>query len=395
MQQFLQRAALGIADFFSSTTGGAAAVSRVAQNVKTGTDDFVSVMSKELGADSGVLRNSLDEAYDVTNFRANLDAKRTGAALSDEEFSRIAKAREHFLTRQKEGNYDTLGSYKDIAKNLNETGEIFSGYSRAGQTRSVSALSALFDSNINQTMGQEIGMLATAGLIGGGMNYAAGGEFGTGAGVGALAAVGIRGAGRLIQESMPEIETSMMKRLLGETEYGKLKPIKGSAAQAQETVKSKYGGRNMIHLYTDQPNLKLSDLGIDHTPYASKGIDASSTLDVVAKKLDLAEAKKFAGIKVNSLTNDPILTQAAPAQPAQSVRTQALNTIKGMSPDQVKNAGVGSSYMQKLLTDPKRGNVGTNMRVMTLSGAALAGVPFTGRRNDHSSGFNKNRGNKI
>jgi hypothetical protein len=39
--------------------------------------------------------------------------------------------------------------------------------------------------------------------------------------------------------------------------------------------------------------------------------------------------------------------------------------------------------------------MGRNMRVMTVSGAALAGVPFTGRRNDHSSGFNKNRGNKI
>lgn len=383
-------------------TGAGAAARANSDNILGAMNDFGEVMGRglvggladaEQGAVNAALRSSLEAGYDANNLRSALDTA-AGRGLTDIEYGNITKARDYFLSSQREGNYGTRGSFEDMARNLNDTGELFSGYSRAGQNRPISALTELFSLE-DKTIGQEVGMLAGAGLLGGVVNYAAGGEFESGAGVGALAAVGLRGAGRMVQNSMGDIETSMMKRLLGETEYGKLTAKDPVAAQAQETVKSKYGGKNMVHLYADQPNLKLSDLGIDPTPYTSKGIDASSTLDDVAKKLDPAEVRKFAGIRVDSLTNDPILTQAVAAQPGQSVRNQALNAIGKMTPDEVKGRGIGASYTQKMLTSKDKGNMGANMRVMTISGAALAGVSFTGRRNDHSSGFNKNRGNKI
>jgi hypothetical protein len=388
----LSRLLTGASRYFDDVGRGVRATSNVMGKT---TDDFVNAF--KTGVDETGLKTSLEEAnrdIDDAGLRSMLAGSGT---VDDATFQNVKAGREYYLNRREKGLYDTADSFNAVKKNLEETGEAFGGYSAAGQTRSESFLTSIFGTEDKGMVG-ELGMLGTAALLGGGMNYASGGEFGTGAGIGALAATGIRGAGRMVKNNMENIETSMMKRLLGESEYGRIMAKPEVKAVAQENLKTKYAGKQLKDVLTDNSGLTLKDLGIDPKDVGNKR--TSFTSDTTIKEVDSSSLgrrpkSKFLNMKIDDLTQDPIITPAAPAQPGQSVRTQALNTIKGMSPDQVKNAGVGSSYMQKLLTDPKRGNVGTNMRVMTLSGAALAGVPFTGRRNDHSSGFNKNRGNKI
>lgn len=419
----LSRLLTGASRYFDDVGRGVRATSNVMGKT---TDDFVNAF--KTGVDEAGLRTSLEEAnrgIDDAGLRSMLAGSGT---VDDATFQNVKAGREYYLNRREKGLYDTADSFNAVKKNLEETGEAFGGYSAAGQTRSESFLTSIFGTE-DKGMAGELGMLGTAALLGGGMNYASGGEFGTGAGIGALAATGIRGAGRMVKNNMENIETSMMKRLLGETEYGRLAPKDPVKAQAEipgtpDVLLSSQSGKTVQELIDEgHGNLTLAELGFNTggKNFGGKPIDENLSLEDFLNSRNASYMKRvkkgkmvptgemtqgeFGALRVDdagNFTNQSfVLTQgtpgtpAVPAQPGQSVRTQALNAIKGMSPDQVKNAGVGSSYMQKLLTDPKRGNVGTNMRVMTLSGAALAGVPFTGRRNDHSSGFNKNRGNKI
>lgn len=376
----------------NAVLGSGAAIRAGSENVTRAMDDFTSVMGGRLisglsdaqqNATNAALKNSLGSGYDPANLRSELNAA-AGRDLSDVEFANITKARDNFLASQKEGNYGTLGSFEDMARNLNETGELFSGYSRAGQTRATSPLTNLFSLE-DKTLGQEVGMLATAGALGGLVNYAAGGEFESGAGVGALAAVGLRGAGRMVQQSMGDIEVGMMKKLMGEDAYGALvnKPAVAAQAELREIKLGELDGKTIGEIRTGE----YGEIHFAGNPKNPKHKDFFKDDDASNRLLLGAD-------------DDPneILQAYRPlvqGQAAQSVRTQALNAIGKMTPDEVKGRGIGASYAQKMLTSKDKGNMGTNMRIMTVSGAALAGVPFTGRRNDHSSGFNKNRGNKI
>lgn len=374
----------------NAVLGSGAAIRAGSENVTRAMDDFTSVMGGRLisglsdaerNATNAALKNSLGSGYDATNLRSELNTA-AGRDLSDVEFANITKARDNFLASQKEGNYGTLGSFEDMARNLNETGELFSGYSRAGQTRATSPLTNLFSLE-DKTLGQEVGMLATAGALGGLVNYAAGGEFESGAGVGALAAVGLRGAGRMVQQSMGDIEAGMMKKLMGEDAYGALvnKPAVAAQAELREIKLGELHGKTIREIKSTYGELHE---GGDVTRPKFKESLASYNEDHF---LDVTERSKEVVLQQHR--------SAVPGQAAESVRTQALNAIGKMTPDEVKGRGIGASYAQKMLTSKDKGNMGTNMRIMTVSGAALAGVPFTGRRNDHSSGFNKNRGNKI
>jgi hypothetical protein len=373
-------------------TGAGAAARANSDNILGAMNDFGDVMGRglvggladaEQGAVNAALRSSLEAGYDANNLRSALDAA-AGRALTDIEYGNITKARDYFLSSQREGNYGTRGSFEDMARNLNDTGELFSGYSRAGQNRPISALTELFSLE-DKTIGQEVGMLAGAGLLGGAVNYAAGGEFESGAGVGALAAVGLRGAGRMVQQSMGDIEVAMMRKLMGDDAYGALsnKPAVAAQAELREIKLGELDGKTIGELRTGEYG-EIHFAGNLNNP----------------KHKDFFKDDKASQRLILGADDDPnqILQAYRPevqGQAAQSVRTQALNAIKSMTPDQVKDRGIGSSYIQKKLLDTKSGNMGMNMRMMTVSGAALAGVPFTGRRNDHSSGFNKNRGNKI
>lgn len=406
--------------------GGMAATSKT---IGATTDDFVDVFGKIGGNNyTAGLRSSLEATNRNLDDTALKDLFESGTALDNASFNEMKMAREYFLKRQDASQYDSKASFEAVQRNIREGGNPNAGYSRAGETRAESALTRIFDTEATG-MGNELKFLGASALLGGGANYMAGGEFGTGAGVGAIAATGIRGAGRLVQNSMADIETSMMKRLLGESEYGKLAPkdpVKGEAAVSAipDVLLSNKSGKTVKDLIDEgHGGLTLSELGFNTSgkDFGGSRVDQALSLkDFLdsrsASYMKGGKGKKmvptgemtqseFGALRVddsNNFTNQSfVLTEgtpgkaAVPAQPGQSVRTQALNAIKGMSAEQVKEKGIGSSYIQKMLTDKDKGNMGANMRVMTMSGAALAGVSFTGRRNDHSSGFNKNRGNKI
>lgn len=390
--------------------GGIAATSKT---IGATTDDFVEVFGKRASGNdyTGGLRTSLETAH------RNLDddALRThfqgsGLALDDATFNEMKMAREYFLKRQEASQYDSRASFEAVQRNIREGGNPNAGYSRAGETRPESALTRIFDTEATG-MGNELKFLGASALLGGGANYMAGGEFGTGAGVGAIAATGIRGAGRLIQQNMPEIETVMMKRLMGDDTYSKLTPkaaveYKPAVPEVRhpDVTLGKYSGNTVQQFINANRTKTISELGLDEAMYGTGTLQeyVNATFKKTKDKTNFTtgtQVKDLKGYKdTQVIERGAVITPGSAevkAQAEQSVRTQALNAIKGMSAEQVKERGIGSSYIQKMLTNKDKGNMGRNMRVMTVSGAALAGVPFTGRRNDHSSGFNKNRGNKI
>ena len=381
--------------------GGIAATSKT---IGATTDDFVEVFGKR-GANNYTagLRSSLDPVakdLDDKNLKTLFES---GTALDDASFNEMKMAREYFLKRQEASQYDSKASFEAVQRNIREGGNPNAGYSRAGETRPESALTRIFDTEATD-MGNELKFLGASALLGGGANYMTGGEFGTGAGVGAIAATGIRGAGRIIQQNMPEIETVMMKRLMGD-DYSKLthkNAVVGKAEVAEvrnpNVTLGNFKNKTIQELINEGHGDKtFQELGFN----ASKYRQDRTLSDYAARNSSFGNTQvgRMKGFKEDTVIQQGAVTTAASpavaAQAEQSVRTQALNAIQGMSAEQVKERGMGSSYIQKMLTNKDKGNMGRNMRVMTVSGAALAGVPFTGRRNDHSSGFNKNRGNKI
>ena len=366
--------------------GGIAATSKT---IGATTDDFLEIFGKRAGHDyTGGLKTSLETAHRNLDDDDALKAlfRGGGPELDDATFNEMKMAREYFLKRQEASQYDSRASFEAVQRNIREGGNPNAGYSRAGETRAESALTRIFDTEATD-MGNELKFLGASALLGGGANYMTGGEFGTGAGVGAIAATGIRGAGRIIQQNMPEIETVMMKRLMGEEAYGKLThkaAVKGQS-ELREIKLRELDGKTI-------EEIRGGEYGNLHVGGDPKQQTYNQFFERSYEKDKLRLSHLPEDVK------DTVLQQHRPAvaaQAEQSVRTQALNAIQGMSAEQVKERGIGSSYIQKMLTNKDKGNMGRNMRVMTVSGAALAGVPFTGRRNDHSSGFNKNRGNKI
>jgi hypothetical protein len=383
--------------------GGIAATSKT---IGATTEDFINVFGKSASGNdyTGGLRTSLETAH--RNLDDDSALKKLfedgGPELDDASFNEMKMAREYFLKRQEASQYDSRASFEAVQRNIREGGNPNAGYSRAGETRPESALTRIFDTEATD-MGNELKFLGASALLGGGANYMTGGEFGTGAGVGAIAATGIRGAGRIIQQNMPEIETVMMKRLMGD-DYSKLthkNAVVGKAEVAEvrnpNVTLGNFKNKTIQELINEGHGDKtFQELGFN----ASKYRQDRTLSDYAARNSSFRNTQvgRMKGFKENTVVQEGAVTTAASpavaAQAEQSVRTQALNAIQG-SAEQVKGRGIGSSYIQKMLTNKDKGNMGRNMRVMTVSGAALAGVPFTGRRNDHSSGFNKNRGNKI
>jgi hypothetical protein len=383
--------------------GGIAATSKT---IGATTDDFVNVFGKRASGEdySAGLRSSLDTAYrDLDDATLKTHFESGGPVLDEASFNEMKMAREYFLKRQEASQYDSRASFEAVQRNIREGGNPNAGYSRAGETRPESALTRIFDTEATG-MGNELKFLGASALLGGGANYMTGGEFGTGAGVGAIAATGIRGAGRIIQQNMPEIETVMMKRLMGD-DYSKL--THKAAVSYKPAVAEVRNPDVTLGSFKDKTIQELINEGHGDKTFQELGFNASKYRQDITLSDYAARNSSFGNTQVGRMKGfkeDTVVQQGAvttPASPAvaaqaeQSVRTQALNAIQGMSAEQVKERGIGSSYIQKMLTNKDKGNMGRNMRVMTVSGAALAGVPFTGRRNDHSSGFNKNRGNKI
>ena len=383
--------------------GGIAATSKT---IGATTDDFLEVFGKRAGSHdySGGLKTSLETAHrNLDDAALKTHFESGGPALDDASFNEMKMAREYFLKRQEASQYDSRASFEAVQRNIREGGNPNAGYSRAGETRPESALTRIFDTEATG-MGNELKFLGASALLGGGANYMTGGEFGTGAGVGAIAATGIRGAGRIIQQNMPEIETVMMKRLMGD-DYSKL--THKNAVVGKAAVDEVKDPDVTLGSFKDKTIQELINAGHGGKTFEELGFNASKykkdrTLSDYATNnsgFENTKVGRMKGFNKDTVVQQgAVITPASPevaAQAEQSVRTQALNAIQGMSAEQVKERGIGSSYIQKMLTNKDKGNMGRNMRVMTVSGAALAGVPFTGRRNDHSSGFNKNRGNKI
>lgn len=99
-------------------------------------------------------------------------------------------------------------------------------------------------------------------------------------------------------------------------------------------------------------------------------------------------------IQQNQVGIERFLQRTALGDPGQGMsRAQAAEAIRDMSA-----APEGAGLMQRGafgLLKSEAPSLGMQSRYMVMSGSALSGVAFTGRRNDKRRGFNSHRGNRI
>ena len=99
-------------------------------------------------------------------------------------------------------------------------------------------------------------------------------------------------------------------------------------------------------------------------------------------------------IQQNQVGIERFLQRTALGEAGQGMnRMEAAEAIRGM-----KTAPEGAGLMQRGafgLLKSEAPSLGMQSRYMVMSGSALSGVAFTGRRNDKRRGFNSHRGNRI
>ena len=112
---------------------------------------------------------------------------------------------------------------ESMMKNQVDTGNMYSGFSRAGGTSSPSGILRGVGGEGNKM--ENIGGILTMAAMAGGANAMMGGDFSTGAGVGLAGGLGVRGLAKGFASSMEEIEGVAMKRMLGESNVAKVGDI--------------------------------------------------------------------------------------------------------------------------------------------------------------------------
>jgi len=263
----------------------------------------------------------------------------------------------------------TLSSNEAIGamyQNVKDTGEVFGGISRAGETLSqATGFGALGNpSNI-------IGSAAMGAFVGAGASSITGGDTTEGAIIGGMVGAGGSIGARVFRESLGAIEESVMKKAL-DTKF-----ITKDIAPEQEVLKgmplaqisrSELQGRTLGEL-TGNPlmrdaNVKLSDAS------------------------DL-QKKGLSYIEVGGQEFDEVVGRSA--------RNQNLDAISKIDlKDAPDNLNFIDKQVIKNMQSKDSASMGVQSRFATISGAALAGMAFTSSAgSDKRRGFNRNRGNRI
>lgn len=327
------------------------------------------------GADyMGGVGRSLTEGDDAILKGANADdaaaffrgESDTIAGVGDDVVGNLTNVRANMQEQLKEGGTEfTNEAVRAMYRNVSEGGNVNAGLSAAGMTRSnIPGFQAMGDpSNL-------LGSMAMGGLLGAGAANIVGGDPMDGATLGAMAgAAGSIGA-RAFRESIGDIETSVMKKVLKKdfatTEKAETKLLPGGG------VKTK-GGRtfmdsgevvenNRVDNFIPDPN-KMNNLQrIIMSRPGSQPFDDGITVE----------------------TGRMI-----------SARSQNLNALADQGRD---TSGLGrvDKFIYDRMMDPKKTSLGMQSRMATASGAMLAGAMFSSARTkDKRRGFNRNRGNRF
>ena len=253
-------------------------------------------------------------------------------------------------------------------RNVSEGGNVNAGLSAAGTTMSnMQGFQALGNSNGALSL---VGSMGMGGLVGGGAASIVGGDPMEGVTLGAMAgAAGSIGA-RAFRESIGDIETSVMKKALGnnfnEVQKAETKLLAGGGVQ------SKNG------------NIYMNSGEIVKNNKVKKLIDPS--------KMNLIQRRLMTKTGSQQL-NDGVTVETGRML---SARSQNLNALQDDSLVDTTNLGRVDKFIYDKMVDPKSASIGTQSRFATTSGAMLAGAAFSSARTkDKRRGFNRNRGNRF
>ena len=125
----------------------------------------------------------------------------------------MAAMRKEVLQGIDSEKFFTKRGMEGMLDNFDTTGNLYSGFNKAGETQG-SPLVNLLSGTTDNAAKNAAGLLGTAALAGG-VNTMMGGDFGEGAMVGGLAAFSARGISQAYMKNMGGMEKSFMKRTIG------------------------------------------------------------------------------------------------------------------------------------------------------------------------------------
>ena len=280
-----------------------------------------------------------------------------------------------------EGGQLSEAGMSAMMKNQGELGSMYGGFNRAGASASPNALLRAIGGESGHGFGNAMGIAAVAGLAGG-ANVAMGGDFTEGAAVGGGVAFGARAIAKGVAGSMGDIESAMVKNILGDD------AVTAGTREVTKNVDTtvKRGTPITELLPSENAHLKMSDV----TNYQKTTIGDENMNAWVANNPSTRVKTKADLVTTKEVTETETVTGA-------QARKQNLTSIAAMKDNDERLKGFGKKKMQKLLDPNKKKNVAMNNRLLTLGGGMLAGVAFTGQsdKRNYRRGFNAHRGNRI
>jgi hypothetical protein len=307
--------------------------------------DYLGKMGKSLTEGNNPLLTGANADDAAKFFRGESD---TISGVSKDTISNLTSVRGHMQQELKGGGTKfTEQGVRAMYKNVSEGGNVNAGLSVAGMTKS----------NIPgfQAMGnpsKELGSMAMGGMLGAGAANLVGGDPMDGATLGVMAGMAGSIGARAFRESIGDIETSVMKKVLKKDFADKAVP--GSVGT--------YNGRRVERVGDEFVMPRKTGSG-------EVRFDATSH-----KGQAIARDAKFKNV---------------------SARSQNLNALKDPGRD-TSDLGRVDKFIYDRMMDAKKPSLGMQSRAATASGAMLAGAMFSSARTkDKRRGFNRNRGNRF
>jgi hypothetical protein len=253
-------------------------------------------------------------------------------------------------SRFDEGTLSTNEAVGAMYKNVQDTGEVFGGLSRAGETRSQAMGFGAFGNPENI-----LGSVGMGAFVGAGASGIFGGDVTEGAMLGGMVGAGGSIGAKVFRESLGAMEESVMKKALG------------------------------TNFKTNDEFIQEGTYGKTHMPFTRVNDEIS-----LGKKNRIFSTESKIGERV---LNEGTFTK----NQTLSARNQNLEAINKMDlKDAPESMNFLDKQVMKQMKDDKSASMGVQSRFATISGAALAGMAFTSSAgSDKRRGFNRNRGNRI
>ena len=327
--------------------------------------------------EAGALNRMQNEARDIMGEKLGMSSEDIGRTNFEDMLTKasnnanVSAFGKEVQRVSSEGGTLSKEGMEGMMRNQMEVGNMYAGFSRAGATASPSGLLRGIGGEGNRM--ENIGGIAAMAAMAGGANVMMGGDFSTGSAVGLAGGLGVRGVAKSFASSMGEIEGIAMKRMLGDDMVG-----------AGTKVKAKAG-------------TKLGDLNDSQMSNVTMGEVSPLFNNKNQSVLDYLTDPNMPAGAGNTRQGLELSSDITYEVTAGQARKQNLQAVQDLTDDELKAIGPGAKRMQSMMDPNKSKNTALNNRALTLGGAMLSGVAFTGQsdKRNYRRGFNAHRGNRI